>query len=208
MRGTAIRSELDVATRDRLDRIVRRIVMGEANRYDTARRLMRGEEIPGGVPPVRLSDGTLGYFVRMPRTDDCLAAAIATTLQVPIEEVPDPRIEERLAAGDGPDEIRRSAWQELSSWLARRGLRVMLHRKLPVRRRRWIGIVPAPGDFNDHCLVMERNNILFDPALCSDWLCSVPLPGALGPRLYRPENIAYGLSFASRLDQAKERIPK
>ena len=47
----------------------------------------------------RLADGTIGYFTRPPRQDDCFAAALATVLRVPIAEVPDPRIDERLARG-------------------------------------------------------------------------------------------------------------
>lgn len=112
-----------------------------------------------------LVDGTVGYFVRAPRTDDCFAAAVATALQVPIDEVPDPRIDERLAAGAAPDEIDRSAQEEMKRWLWARGLRMVGHRKLPTGLRRWIGIVQMPGAFNSHSLVMSRHEILFDPTL-------------------------------------------
>src|SRR5437762_1844887 len=89
----------------------------------------------------RLTDGTTGYHVRNGRRDDCLAAALATCLQVPIEEVPDPRIGERLDAGEAPEDIDRSAWRELRRWLAERGLQMCSHRTVPANRHRWIGIV-------------------------------------------------------------------
>ena len=133
-------------------------------------------------PRTRLEDGTIGYRVRVPRTDDCFAAALATVLQVPIGEVPDPRIDERLAAGESPEEITSSAWDGLYEWLDRRGLRMIVHEKVPANRRRWIGIVPWRGDFNDHCLVMRMDRLLFDPAY-------------LGGNYVPPGKIAFGLSF-------------
>jgi hypothetical protein len=131
-----------------------------------------------------LEDGTRGYFVRAPRTDDCQAAAIATTLQIPIEKVPDPRIDERLAAGEDPESIDRSAVRELRAWLASRGLGMVVHRKLPTNLDRWIGVVPMPGTFNAHCLVMDRENVLFDPARTSDKVQSFGL-----------EHVGFGISF-------------
>jgi hypothetical protein len=110
-----------------------------------------------------LPDGTTGYFVRLPRLDDCFSAAVATVLQVPIDDVPDPRIDERLRAGDEPHEIDGQAWNALDDWLAARRLRIVLHRIVPACRRRWIGVVPFPGDFQHHCLVMAGDQLLFDP---------------------------------------------
>jgi hypothetical protein len=112
---------------------------------------------------VDLSDGTVGYFVRAPRVDDCWAAAVATCVQVPIDEVPDSRIDERLRAGEHPDEISRSAWEEFGPWLAERGLRMLVHRKVPARSKRWIGIIPMPGILGDHCILMSGAQALFDP---------------------------------------------
>jgi hypothetical protein len=71
-----------------------------------------------GLPSVRqqsrrttvtLSDGKTGYLERPGRADDCLAACLATCLHVPIREVPDPRLDERVAAGESVQEINRSA---------------------------------------------------------------------------------------------------
>lgn len=141
----------------------------------------------------RLVDGTTGYFVRAPRTDDCFAAALATTLQIPISRVPDPRIDERLDLDESVEDVDAFAHEQLERWLARRQLRLVVHQKMPARRRRWIGIVPLPGNFHDHCLVMSRGEILFDPA-------------QYGPRVTRrfePSDVALGLSFQT-IPQAKE----
>jgi hypothetical protein len=136
----------------------------------------------------RLADGSVGYYVRAPRTDDCFAAALATALQVPIAEVPDPRIDERTAAGETPDELDRSAHAEITGWLTGRGLRMVVHRKLPTDRSRWIGIVQSPGAFNSHCVVMSRDEILFDPT-AFHW------PGMPPVQQCRFEHIGQGLSF-------------
>lgn len=145
---------------------------------------------PGRVPlpaePTSLPDGTLGYFVPSARTDDCFAAAIATVLQVPLADVPDPRIDERLAVGEAPEEIDRFAQDELNRWLSKRGLRLVVHRELPTRRARWIGVVPGAGSFNDHCLVMSRDEVLFDPGRVST-----------GVRSFGLEDVRIGLSFQS-----------
>jgi hypothetical protein len=135
----------------------------------------------------RLKDGTVGYCVRAPRADDCFAAALATVLQVPIAEVPDPQLDERLAAGETADEIDRDARAELEAWLADRDLRLIVHRKVPLATcRRWIGVVPMPGAFNDHCLVMDRGRVIFDPTLEVD---------ARPARLFGPHHVKSGFSF-------------
>jgi hypothetical protein len=140
----------------------------------------------------RLADGTLGYYVRAPRSDDCFAAAIATVLQVPIEDVPDPRLDERLAAGETPEHINRSAQDQLRRWLAGRGLRMVTHRMLPARHRRWIAVIPMRGHFNDHCIVMARDQLLFDPAAV--YGAGMYFRG-LWVREFRPQDATYGLSF-------------
>jgi hypothetical protein len=116
-----------------------------------------------GRPTVALRDGTTGYYVRTNRRDECFAACLATCLQVPISDVPDPRIDERLAAGEDPEEIGRSAWHQILEWLASRGLGIAIHKRPPAGHPRWIGVVPLRGHFNDHCLVMSGDEILFDP---------------------------------------------
>jgi hypothetical protein len=118
--------------------------------------------LPDGTKVKDLDDGTLGYFVR--RRDDCFAAAMSTVLEVPIAQVPDWRLDERKRAGENPELIGRSAWAETIRWLADRGLRLIEHRTVPVRARRWIGIVPMMGIFNDHCLVMCHGQVIFDPS--------------------------------------------
>jgi hypothetical protein len=143
---------------------------------------------------VRLPDGTIGYYERGGRTDDCWPAAVATCLQVPIDDVPDPRIDERLNAGVEPGEVNRSAWTEFFAWLADRRLRMTVHTSPPVRRRRWIGVVELPGLFMDHCLVMSRATILFDPVDRNAHERCV--------RTYSPAEVSCGFSF-QRLEKTK-----
>jgi hypothetical protein len=144
--------------------------------------------------PARLSDGTVGYFVRFPREDDCFAAALATTLQIPIDQVPDGRIDERRAKGWSVERVDRAMSRQLDAWLRCRGLRMVIHRNVPARRRRWIGVVYEPGPFMSHCIVMSYDRFLFDPVAFRD---HVRNPGSL-PRVRdcRPQDITYGVSFS------------
>jgi hypothetical protein len=132
-----------------------------------------------------LADGSVGYVVRAPRTDDCLPAAIATCLQVPIEDVPDPEIDRRLAAGESAEEIRVSTWEQLVEWLAERGLQIVVHGSFPrPAPERWIGVVRIDGAFNDHSMVMAGEEVLCDPTL------------DLGPvRIFGAGNVTSGFSF-------------
>jgi len=107
-----------------------------------------------------LRDGTVGYFQR--RTDDCLQASIATLLQVPMDQVPDLRFDKQRAAGKEPEEIKRHAAHQLGQWEREHGLTVTVHPKPPTTARRWVGIAPGHGQFNDHCLVMSRDEAIWD----------------------------------------------
>jgi hypothetical protein len=111
----------------------------------------------------RLADGSVGYYIQPGRADDCWRAAVATCVQVPPGEVPDPHLDERMDAGETPEEINRSACAERDDWLAELGLRLVIHGEVPVPRRRWVGVIPRPGWFQDHCLVMCRGEVLWDP---------------------------------------------
>jgi hypothetical protein len=142
-------------------------------------------------PTVRLPDGTVGYCVRAPRTDDCWAAAVATVLQVPIQDVPDAQLDHRLRAGEKPETIDRDARAKMSQWLQGRGIRMVEHAQVPVAIPRWIGVVPLRGWFNDHCLVMSESNVLFDPTVD----VSVAFGGAR-VRLFRAQDVASGFSFS------------
>jgi hypothetical protein len=113
--------------------------------------------------PVRLPDGSLGYRPEGGRADDCFRAALATVLCVKPEHIPDARIDERLAEGYTPEEITEIAWGEFFAWLPHTGLRMTLHRELPILLPRWLGIVRQPGDFQDHCLAMDGMDVLWDP---------------------------------------------
>jgi hypothetical protein len=136
---------------------------------------------------VTLSDGTTGWLERGARTDDCFAACIATCLQVPIAEVPDPRLDERLQAGEAAADINRSALGDIEAWLASRGLRARVHSTPPVDLPRWIGVIPFPGVFNDHSVVMVGGEILFDPVDSSQYSRKV--------RAYKSADVSSGFSF-------------
>jgi hypothetical protein len=136
---------------------------------------------------VQLPDGAIGYYERPARTDDCFAACLATCLQVPIADVPDPRLDERVRAGESVEEVNRSAWESLLAWLQSRGLQMFGHDTPPVGLPRWIGVIPFPGDFNDHCLVMSGAEILFDPVDRSAHERPV--------RSYSPGDVRSGFSF-------------
>jgi hypothetical protein len=139
---------------------------------------------------VRLADGSVGYYTRPRRSDDCWAAAVATCLQVPIEQVPDPRLDERLRAGERPEEVNRSAWAAFDQWLDGMGLGMTVHRAAPRDVGRWIGVVRFGGYFNSHTLVMSYGGILFDPVK--------RLASAEAVRTFTVEDVSLGYSFQSK----------
>jgi hypothetical protein len=153
-------------------------------RLDAARRAADAD----GQATTRLRDGTTGYYMR--QGDDCWPAAIATVLQVPLEQVPDLRLDERVRSGEDPEEVSLSSWDTIEDWLRGRGLRMVVHRIVPAPRRRWIGVVPVQGDFQSHCLVMAGRELLFDPAEAR-W-------GTGG--CYQAKHVGFGFSFA-RINQ-------
>ena len=90
--------------------------------------------------------------------------------------------------------MNRAAFAELDRWLAGRGLRAIVHRKPPVRLRRWIGVIVMPGDFQSHCLVMSRDEVLFDPARLELADGSTP-PQERAVRRFGLESVGFGYSF-------------
>lgn len=110
-----------------------------------------------------LRDGSTGWAMR--RVDDCQQAALATLLQVPLSEVPDARIDERLARGETIEHVDRTSWDQMLRWLEGRGLKLIRHAMPPKHLARWLGIVPNPAPFQGHTLVMAGPKILFDPAV-------------------------------------------
>jgi hypothetical protein len=182
---------------------------GKAGRVQLLHRRggLKGVERQDRHPVVPLGDGELGYCMDPTRTDDCFRSAIATATQIPVEQVPDPRLDRRLAAGDDPQTIGRETWERLAVWLADRGLRLVFHEAVPVERERWIGVIPwvasperrssppAAGyiwrdnPFNDHCLVMTYGDIHFDPAV------SAKVPPGMRLPAWRVSDVYYGISF-------------
>lgn len=139
----------------------------------------------GAAPTTsELSDGSTGWHMK--RTDDCQQAALATLLQVSLSEVPDARIDARLAAGESVEDVDRTAWQEMLQWLDGRGLKLIRHGRPPTHLPRWLGIVPNPEAFKGHTLVMAGSRVLFDPAV---------RPGI---RTFFAVEVAYGFSIEGK----------
>jgi hypothetical protein len=140
-----------------------------------------------GVAPAE--EDEIGYAMHPFRTDDCLRPAIATVTQIPIEQVPDLRLDQRAEDGEDDDAISASSWTAIEEWAASNRLRMRSWRTPPVARRRWIGVVVVEGGLYDHCLVMDGERILFDPAY------SVALPPGHRLHEYTAESVTYGISF-------------
>jgi len=142
-----------------------------------------------GYFQTKLRDGSLGYFQR--RFDDCLQAAIATCLQIPPHKVPDLHIEDQLAAGKEPDDVKQANREKMRRWLDGHGVTIVYHpTHLPTSGGRWIGVVrdTYSGYFADHCMVMSGHDALFDP---SAHLPSEPLKYDIG-------DVDYGITIDRR----------
>jgi hypothetical protein len=93
-----------------------------------------------------------------PPHGDCFRACIASILELPIEEVPNPH---------APEEHWWEAWHE---WLVPRGLQLVewhLPRDQPVYcplRGYWIATVTSPSRSCNHCIVMHDDAIAWDPS--------------------------------------------
>lgn len=123
----------------------------------------RTKGLNAGYYQTRLADGTLGYLQR--RMDDCLQAAIACVLQIPPHQVPDLHLDELVQQGTDPELIDRKALSRLGQWEQRHGITITVHPTPPKTERRWIAIVPAGNQpYEDHCLIMNRATVLFDPS--------------------------------------------
>jgi hypothetical protein len=129
-----------------------------------------------------LHDGTLGYFQR--RTDDCLQAAIASCLQMPVHLVPD--LQQQFAAGVEPEEMERGIREKMKRWMDKHGVSLVYHASPPTTERRWIGVVTEPD--SSHCLLMNGRECLFDPA-------NLRLPPRIEMSEYDPADIDYGITI-------------
>lgn len=139
-----------------------------------------------------LPDGTVGYVQR--RADDCLQAAVATLLQVPVHEVPDAQISRRIREGDDPEGVFMDTAVELDRWAAGAGGRFMVHPARLPRRGRWIGVVPAPaGDVDvsaiDHCVVLDGRDVV--------WETAKPLGLLTHEWGHTAGDVEYGITFES-----------
>jgi hypothetical protein len=107
---------------------------------------LRAEPLGGARPVVPLPDGGVGYCMTPGRMDGCFPPAIATCLQVPVEEVPDAHADERRVRGDTPDNvIVEDGWAAWYAWAYEHGWEIAIHDDaFPVDRERWIGVVTMP----------------------------------------------------------------
>ena len=133
----------------------------------------------------RLEDGRLAWSQR--REDDCMAAAVATLLQVPIEQVPDSRYDEQIEAGVPHAIVVSQALADMASWATSRGLRMRFHHPPPVDRDAWLAVAPGDGPGDSHIAVCSGAELVFDPA--ANWLVPAGCKVApLGP-------VASGITF-------------
>lgn len=84
---------------------------------------------------------------------------------IPLDQLPDARIDQRLAAGETIEQVDKTAWGQMLRWLDGRGLKLIRHSRPPTHLPRWIGMVPNERPFQSHSLVMAGPKILFDPAV-------------------------------------------
>jgi hypothetical protein len=150
--------------------------------------------VTGRALSVQLPDGRVAFYQR--REDDCMAAAVATLLQVHIVDVPDPQIDAQLAAGADPDALNQQIASELQAYLSGFGLRMVRHRRPPVEREGWLGLCPDPagGRFQGHVVVMAYDQPAFDPA--ANWPCPP------GHKVAPVTEIAGGITFDPIEEQA------
>ena len=159
-------------------------------------------------PVVQLGDDGVGYCMHPTRPDGCLRAALATATQIPVDQVPDARVDQRVHAGEDPEEISRDSWARIVEWLSGRGLRLVIHEAIPVERERWVGVIGgrvdeaaiaavgvesgnADNPFIDHCIVMSHERIVFDPAVS----LKPQLPRGMRLPTWQLSQIEYGISF-------------
>ena len=148
-------------------------------------------------PLVQLDDQSTSYTMDPSRRDDCFRAAMATLLQIGVEQVPDPRLDERLEAGEDREQINRESWARLHEWLAGRALRLVFHHEaLPVDADRWIGVARAP----DPTLTSLVTIVSSWPATRSSSTRQLAWTCLAACKLKRPSlaNVAYGITVENR----------
>lgn len=138
-----------------------------------------------------LRDGTIGYFQR--RSDDCLQAALATLTQCPMDQVPDLHLDKQERAGRDPEQIAQYVAWRMGAWARDHGVIITAHATLPTTSKRWIGVSWGGGETgDDHCLVLNRKDVLWDPSH------ELP-PGEGDPMVkiaaYGPDHINYGITI-------------
>src|SRR4051794_26921912 len=103
------------------------------------------DEITGQTIVSRLENRRLGGA--QTTEDNCMAAAVATLLQVPLDTVPDAHYDEQIAAGAQHGVVVSQALADMGAWAAGRGLRMRFHHPPPVELDWWLGVCPddEPG---------------------------------------------------------------
>jgi hypothetical protein len=151
------------------------------------------------VSSVRLRDGSVGWYQRRP--DDCWSAAVASCLRLPLDAVPDLRLDQRLEQGMGAADVDRVAQGAVKKWLAARALTIVTYDRVPVDPpRRWVGIIPLGDWWVSHCVLMRYGEILFDPSPLAPPLAVVQAALITGVsirrRIWRADEVTEGFSFA------------
>ena len=99
-----------------------------------------------------------------------------------------------MAAGADPDQLADAMWSDLERWALSRGYLMAFHEQVPASEGRWIGLVPCPGPsivtFGAHCLVMQGERIIFDPAAGAG-----VIPAGYRLRVWSQQDITAGITF-------------
>lgn len=139
-----------------------------------------------------LGGGAEGYLQR--RSDDCLRAALATTLGRPMPTLPDISPDRLQAAGKDPEEVDRALMWTMGAWSERNALTVKAHvTRMPVTSRGlWIGLAWDPEGSPGHCLILKGRNVIFDTA----WL--VPPGKEEAASCHSLDDVQVGLTIEKR----------
>lgn len=160
----------------------------ENRRHESAVRRAHALVTPSTV---RLQDRTTGYFAPG-RLDRCFSCAIATVLQIPLDEVPDTNIDSRLYRHKtSRTKVLRDSWNLYVEWCDARGRAMIYHEAInPPPEGRWIGVCPyGRGPFDNHCLVLTDSTVIFNPSTFPHLQLGPPLTGA---------DVRWGISFIRR----------
>jgi hypothetical protein len=91
---------------------------------------------------------------------------VATLLDIPLEDVPDPQIDACLAAGMSPEDVNQHSKAELNAYLLGHGYRLTFHKRAPVHRDALDRDLPGSWAVRDHTVVMSYGQIVLRASRC------------------------------------------